>query len=69
MPEQVRVEQGHLSLAFAPDEPPGQHRERHGPDRHQQADVLAALLPDQDPQHDAAHADDGQDGADDVDLA
>ena len=63
------VEQGDLCLALAPDEPPGQRDQRHGPDRHEQADELAALLPDQDPEHDAAHADDGQDRADDVDLA
>ena len=69
VPEQVRVEQGHLALALAPDQPPGQQHQRHGTDDHEQADELAALLPDQDPEHHAAHADDGQDRADHVDLA
>ena len=69
MPEQVRVEQGHLALALAPDQPPGEQHQGHGPDHHEQADVLAAFLPDEDAEDHTAHAEDGQDGADDVDLA
>ena len=30
------------------------------------SDVLSALLPDQDGQHDATHAEDGEDGAHDI---
>ena len=67
--EQVRVEQGHLVLALAPHEPPGQRDQGDRPDRHEQDDELPALLPDQDAEHDAAHADDRQHRADDVDLA
>ena len=58
-----------LPSALAPDEPVGEGGERDGADGHQEADELAALLPDEDAEHDAAHADDGQDGADQVDLA
>ena len=36
---------------------------------HQRADRLAALLPDEDAEHDAAHAEDGEHRADDVDVA
>ena len=43
--------------------------ERDGADRDQGADRLAALLPHEDAEHDAAHADDRQDRADDVDAA
>ncbi len=35
----------------------------------QRADRLAALLPDEDAEHDSTHAQDGQDGADDVHVA
>ena len=56
-------------VALAADEPPGQRAERDGPDRHEQDDVLAALLPHQDAEHDAAHAHDRQHRADDVDAA
>ena len=69
VPEQVRVEQGHLLRPLAPDEPPGQGRQGHGSDRHEQADELAALLPDEDPEHHPTHAEHGQQGADQVDLA
>ena len=58
-----------LPCALAFDEPPGQQRERDRAERHEQADRLAAFLPDEDAEHDAAHADDGQHGADRVDLA
>ena len=69
MPEEVRVEQGHLPAALAPDQPPGQEHERHDPEGHQEADELTALLPDQDPEDHTAHTDDGQDRTDHVDLA
>ena len=67
-PEQVRVEQRRLPLPLAAHEPPGQQRERDRADRDQQPDGLASFLPHQDPEHDAAHADDGEDRADHVDL-
>ena len=69
VPEQARVEQGDLLLALALGQPAGQQEQGHDPDQHQQADVLPALLPHQDAEHDATHAEHGQDGADDVDLA
>ena len=68
-PEQVGVEQGQLAGALAFDEPPGQQRERDRAERHEQQDRLAAFLPHEDAEHDAAHADDGQHGTDRVDVA
>ncbi len=68
-PEQVGVEQGLLARALAPDQPGGEGREGGDADRDQGAHRLAALLPDEDPQHDAAHAEDGEDRADGVDAA
>ena len=67
--EELRVEQGGLAASLALDEPVGERREgdrAHGDD---ETDELAAFLPDEDPQHDPAHAHDGQDGAHHVDLA
>ena len=49
-------------------QPVDQAGQRDRADAQERADGLAALLPDQDAEHDAAHADDGQDRADDVDL-
>ena len=66
--EQVRIDQRGLACALAAHEPPGERAERDGPDREQRRDGLAALLPDQDPEDDAAHAEDRQDPADRVDL-
>ena len=51
------------------DEPAGERAERDEADRDQEADELPALLPDEDADHDAAHADGRQDRADDVDAA
>ena len=42
------------------DQPASQQRQRNRTERHDQADPLAAFLPDEDSEHDAAHADDGQ---------
>ena len=67
--EQVGVEQGDLLGALAAEQPPGQRAQRHGADGHEQQHELAALLPDQDAEHDTTHADDRQHRADDVDLA
>ena len=67
-PEQVRVEQRQLPFTFAAHEPPGQQRERDRADRHQEPDELASFLPHQDPEDEAAHAEDGEDRADQVDL-
>ena len=50
-------------------EPVGQRRQRDGADHQQRADRLAALLPHEDAEHDAAHAEHGEDGADGVDAA
>ena len=67
--EKVRVEQGRLSFAVAPHQPTGQRPERERADRDRQPDELAPLLPDQNPQDHAAHADDREDGPRSVDLA
>src|SRR4029077_9078318 len=66
--EQVRIDQGRLpqTLAAYQPVPEGGHRNRAHAD--QDADRLAAFLPDQDAEHDAAHAQHRQDRADDVDL-
>ena len=58
-----------LALAFAPHEPVAEAASPTAPDRQEAPDGLAALLPDQDPEHDAAHADDREDGPDEVDAA
>ena len=67
--EEAGVEKRGLPLALAPDEPPRERAEADDPDREQRADGRAALLPDEDPEHDAAHPDRGEDRADDVDAA
>ena len=51
---------------MAPHEPAGERPQRDGPDRDQQPDVLAALLPHEDAQHHAAHPHHGQPRADHV---
>ena len=65
--EQGRVEQRGLPLALAPDEPVHQAAHRRRPDREQRRDGLAALLPHEDAEHEAAHPDHGEERADDVD--
>ena len=49
-------------------QPIGERRQRHGSDQQQRADPLAAFLPHQDAEHDAAHAEDGEDGTHGVDA-
>ena len=44
-------------LPLAPDQPEGQRSEGYGSDAHEQSDVLAALLPDEDAEDDATHSD------------
>ena len=63
-PEQVGVEQGRLSLALAPPQPVDKPGQRGRAEQHERADCLTALLPDQDAENQAAHADRGQDRAD-----
>ena len=67
-PEQIRVEQRRLPLPLAPHEPVDQRRHGDRADRQERTDGFAAFLPDQDAQHDAAHAQDGEDRADHVDA-
>jgi hypothetical protein len=55
-------------MTLPPDEPVDQGSERDGADHQQGRDGLAAFLPNQDPEHDAAHAYHGQHCADEVDL-
>ena len=66
--EEAGVDQRRLALALALDEPPGERAERDEADREEHADRSAALLPDEDPEHDAAHAERREDRADDVDA-
>ena len=60
------VDQRQLVLALAPHQPPHERAESDDADRDQRSDRLAALLPDEDPEHDTAHAERGEDRADDV---
>ena len=53
---------------MAPHEPAGERPQRERADRDQERDVVSAFLPYQDAEHHAAHADDGQAGADPIDL-
>ena len=67
--EQPRVEQRRLPLTLAAYQP---ERQRDQPDcsaHDERRHRFAALLPDQDAQHDTAHSHDGQGRADQVDLA
>ena len=66
--EQVRIDQRRGAGALAPHQPAGQEHERDHAERDQRAHELAALLPDQDAEHDAAHADDRERRADQVDV-
>ncbi len=67
--EQVRVEQRRLALTLAAYEPVRQCDQSEEAGHDERPHRLAALLPDQDAQDDAAHAHDGEDGADHVDVA
>src|SRR5262249_19901022 len=67
--EEAWVEQGRLSRALATGEPPGERPEGEDAYRDQRDHEVSALLPDEDPEHDAAHPDRGEDRADDVDAA
>ena len=67
--EEVGVDQRGLALALALDEPPRERAERDEADGEQRDDGAAALLPDEDAEHDAAHAERGEDRADDVDAS
>jgi hypothetical protein len=67
--EQARVEQRGLAGPLAPHEPPGEQCHRDGPDRDQQPDGLAALLPDENAEHESAHSEHGEDCAHDVDVS
>jgi hypothetical protein len=67
--EQARVDQRGLAVPLAPHEPGGQHRHADHADQQQRGDGPAALLPHQDAEHDAAHAEHRQDRTDRVDVA
>ena len=67
-PEQARVEQGRLPRPLAPHKPVGEQRKGDRSDRDQQSDELAAFLPDENAEHEAAHAEHREDRADQVDL-
>jgi hypothetical protein len=67
--EQVGVDQRRLPLALAFPQPPRERAEADPADRDQRADHGAAPFLDEDPEHDAAHPERGQDRADDVDAA
>ena len=67
--EERRIEQSGLAFALAAAEPVHQARHRRHADREQCGDGLAALLPDEDADDEAAHADDREERADVVDRA
>ncbi len=67
--EEDRVDQRRLAFALPTDDPPRERSQRDQADGDQGGNGLAALLPDEDPEHDAAHADCGEDRADDVNLS
>ena len=54
-------------MAFPPREPEDQPGQCDGTDRQERCDGFAPFLPYQDAEHDAAHAQDGEHGADHVD--
>jgi hypothetical protein len=58
-----------LAVPLAPHEPGGQQGHGDHADQQQRGDGLAALLPHEDAEHDAAHAEHRQDGTDRVDVA
>ena len=66
--EQIRIEQRQLPLSPASDEPVGQRCQRDRADHQQGSNGLATLLPHEDAEHDAAHAEHGEDGANGVDA-
>jgi hypothetical protein len=67
--EQLGVDEGGPSPALSPDEPPGQGPQPEDAQRDQGGDGLAALLPHEDAEDDAAHADHREHRADRVDVA
>ena len=69
MLEQIRVQQRGLALPLAADQPVGEGGQHHGTEAHDQSHIAAALLPHEDAEDEATHADDGEDGAHGVDLA
>ena len=50
------IEQGGLAAPLPADEPEGERDQGHRADTYEQADIFAALLPDEDAEDDAAHA-------------
>ena len=56
MLEQIRVQQGGLAAPLTVDEPEGERDQGRCADTYEQADIAAALLPDEDAEDDAAHA-------------
>ena len=65
--EERRIEQSRLAFALAAAEPVHEGRHRCHADREQRRDGLAALLPDEHADDEAAHADDREERADVVD--
>ena len=66
--EEVGIEQRRLSRPLAAHEPERETAERARTQHEKCRDGLAAFLPDEDPEHDAAHPDDREHCADDVDA-
>ena len=67
--EQVGVEQRGLASPLSAHQPPDQCPHGEGADRDEGGDRLPSLLPREDAQHDAAHAEDGQHRAAHVDAS
>ena len=68
-PEEIGIDQRRFALPLATDNPGGKTKERDSAADQNRQHILSALLPDQDAEHDAAHAQDGEEPTHDVDLS
>jgi hypothetical protein len=68
-PEEVWVDQRRFALPPATNQPEGKASERNCAADQNRQHVLAALLPDQDAEHDAAHTEDRQQRTHDIYLS
>ena len=58
--EEIWIDQRRLAQPLTTDNPGGKTKERNSAADQDRQHVLSALLPDQDAEHDAAHAQDGE---------
>ncbi len=66
--EEVRVEQRGLALALSAAEPPDERDRADSAHREENADPLAALLPDEDAEHQQGHREDGEHRSHEIDA-